>query len=59
MDTLKRSRERLQVAVADTILIADADSLVAPMWISMGNQCEFDSSEPEITDVPFSSSISS
>ena len=41
MDTLKRSRERLRVAVANAVLIADADSLVAPMWISMGGQCDF------------------
>eukprot|EP01045_Picozoa_sp_COSAG04_P000493 COSAG04_NODE_11_length_42922_cov_38.819700_29_plen_237_part_00 len=43
VETLKESDEPLEVVVDGTTLVADTASLVAPVWISLGGQCDFDS----------------
>jgi alpha-tubulin suppressor-like RCC1 family protein len=41
METLQQSDESLEVVVDGATLVADTASLVAPVWISMGGQCDF------------------
>ena len=41
VETLKESEEHLEVVVDGATLVADTASLVSPVWISMGGQCDF------------------
>eukprot|EP01045_Picozoa_sp_COSAG04_P014166 COSAG04_NODE_1046_length_8572_cov_5.008970_7_plen_612_part_00 len=52
METLKESRQTLDIAVGNTVMVAEAASLVAPIWISASRRCLQDSVAAPPTDVP-------